>query len=58
MLNVQKSTFDRIGLGYDHSLSSCKTSSNALNRVICVHPTNNDNFDNTEVTDLKTEKCE
>ena len=55
MLNVQKSAYDRIGLSYDHSLSSCSTSSNALNRVIFVLPANNDNFDNSEVTDLKTE---
>ena len=52
MLNVKKSTFDKIGLGYDHSLSSCSTSSNTLNRVIFVPPANNDNF---EVTNLKTE---
>ena len=43
MLNFQKSASDKIGLGYDHSLSSCSTSSNALNRVIFVPPTNNDN---------------
>jgi len=54
MLNVQKSTSNKIGLGYDHSLSSCSTSSNALNRVIFVPPTNNDNFENNEVTDSKT----
>ena len=55
MLNVQKSAYDRIGLSYDHSLSSCSISSNVLNRVIFVLPANNDNFDNSEVTDLKTE---
>ena len=55
MLNVQKSASDRIGLGYDHSFSSCSTSSNALNRVIFVPPTNNDNSENDEVTDSKIE---
>ena len=54
MLNVQKSASDRIGLRYDHSLSSCSTSSNDLNRVIFVPLTNNDNSDNNEVTDIKT----
>ena len=36
MLNIQKSASDKTSLGYDHSLSSCNTSSNALNRVIFV----------------------
>ena len=54
MLNVQKSAFDKTGLKYDHSLSSCSTSSNDLNRVIFVPLTNNDNSDNNEVTDIKT----
>ena len=54
MLNVQKSASDKIGLEYDHSLSSCSTSSNDLNRVIFVPLTNNDNSDNNEVTDIKT----
>ena len=52
MLNFQKSASDKIGLRYDHSLSSCSTSSNALNRVIFVPPTNNDKF---KVTNPKTE---
>ena len=52
MLDFQKSAFDKTSLGYDHSLSSCNTSSNALNRVICVPPANNDNF---EVIDPKAE---
>ena len=52
MLNFQKSASDKTGLRYDHSLSSCSTSSNALNRVIFVPPTNNDNF---KVTNPKTE---
>ena len=30
MLNIQKLASDKTGLGYDHSLSSCSTSSNAL----------------------------
>ena len=52
MLNLQKYALDKIGLGYDYSLSSCCTSSNALNRVIFVSPANNDN---SKVTDPKTE---
>ena len=51
MLNFQKSTSDKTSLGYDHSLSSCNTPSNALNRVIFVAPANNDN---SKVTDPKT----
>ena len=51
MLNVQKSAFDKIGLEYDHFLSSCSTSSNALN-LIFIPPTNNEN---SEVTNPKTE---
>ena len=54
MLNVQKSTFDRTGLGYDHSFSFHSTSFNTLNRVIFIPPTNNDNSTNSEVTDPKT----
>ena len=50
LLNFQKSTSNKTGLGYDHSLFSCSTSSNALNRVIFVPPDNNDN---SEVTDPK-----
>ena len=55
MLNVQKPTSNWTSLRYDHSLSSCSTSSSALNKVIFVPLANNDNFDNTEVTDPKTE---
>ena len=51
MLNFQKSASDKTGLEYDHSLSSCSTSFNTLNRVIFIPPANNDNF---EVTNLKT----
>ena len=54
MLNVQKYASNKTGLGYDHSFSSCSTSSNALNRVICVPLANNDNSGNSEVTDPKT----
>ena len=55
MLNVQKSASDRIGLRYDHSLSSYSTSSNVLNRVIFIPLANNDNSDNnTDVTEIKT----
>ena len=52
MMHVHKSASNRTCLGYDRSLSSHSTSSNALNRVIFVPPANNDNF---EVTNLKTE---
>ena len=43
MLNFQKATFDKIGLGYDHSLSSCSTSSSVLNNVVFVSPAYNTN---------------
>ena len=33
MLNFQKVASNKIGLGYDHSLSSCSTSSSALSNV-------------------------
>ena len=52
MLNFQKSALNKTVLEYDHSHSSCSTTSNSLNRVIFVPPTNNDN---SEVTDPKTE---
>ena len=52
MLNFQKSASDKAGLKYNHSLSSCSTSSNTLNRVIFVLLANNDN---SEVIDTKTE---
>ena len=52
MLSFQKFAFDKTSLRYDHSLSSCSTSSNALNIVIFVPLANNDNF---EVSDPKTE---
>ena len=52
MLNFQKSPSDKTGLGYDHSLSSCSTFSNALNRVTFIPPANNDN---SKVIDSKTE---
>ena len=55
MLNIQKSASNRTGLGYNHSLSSCNTSSNVLNRVIFVLPPNNDNSDNIEATEIKIE---
>ena len=51
MLNFQKSASDKISLGYDHSLSSCSTSSNALNRVFFPLAIN----DNSEVTNPKIE---
>ena len=38
MLNFQKATSDKTGLGYDHSLSSCNTSSSALHNVNFVPP--------------------
>ena len=52
MLNFQMSASDKTSFGYDHSLSFWSTSSNSLNRVIFVPPTNNDNF---EVIDSRTE---
>ena len=52
MLNFQISTSDKTDLEYDHSLSSCNTSSKALNRVIFVPIANNDNC---EVIESKTE---
>ena len=52
MLNVQKPASNKTSLGYDHSLSSCNTSSNALNRVNFCSPDNNDN---SEVTNPKIE---
>ena len=55
ILNVQKTTSNKTSLGYDHSISSCCTSFNALNRVIFVSLANNDNSENNEVTDIKTE---
>ena len=55
ILNIQKSASDRIGLGYDHPLSSCSISSNVLNRVIFVPLTNNEKSDKTKVTKIKTE---
>ena len=57
MLNVKKSTSDKIGLGYDHSLSSFSTFSNTLNRVIFVPPNNNDYSNNSKVTDPKIENA-
>ena len=54
MMHVHKSASNRTCLGYDHSLSSHSTSSNALNRVIFVPPANNENSDNSKVTNPKT----
>ena len=41
MLNFQKAISNKTGLGYDHSLSSCSTSSSALNNVVFVSPASN-----------------
>ena len=41
MLNFQKATSNKTGLRYDHSLSSCSTSSSALNNVVFVPPASN-----------------
>ena len=41
MLNFQKVASDKTGLRYDHSLSSCSTSSSALNNVVFVSPASN-----------------
>ena len=38
LLNFQKCASDKIGLRYDHSLSSCSTSSSALNNVFFFVP--------------------
>ena len=38
MLNFQKATSNKTGLGYDHSLSSCNTSSSTLHNVNFVPP--------------------
>jgi len=51
MLNFVKSTSDKICLKYYHPLSSCSTSTNALNRVIFIPLTNNDKY---EITNPKT----
>ena len=45
MLSLQKSVFDRIGLGYDFSSPSIATSST----TIFVPPTNNDETKNNDV---------
>lgn len=42
MLNIQKAVFDKTGLRYVHSLSSCSTSYSALNNVVFVSPASND----------------
>ena len=55
ILNIQKFASNRTSLGYDHTLSSCSTSSNILNRVIFVPPANNENSDKTKVNKIKTE---
>ena len=52
MLNFEKATSNKKSLRYDHSLSSCSTSYNALNRVIFIPPTNHNN---SKVTEPKTE---
>ena len=36
MLNFQKDASNKTSLGYDHSLSSCSTSSSSLNNVVFV----------------------
>ena len=41
MLNFQNAAFDKTGLEYDHSLSSCSTSSSALNNVVFVSSASN-----------------
>ena len=40
MLNFQKVASDKTGLEYDHSLSSCSTSSSALSNVNFLPPSN------------------
>ena len=52
MLNFQKAAFDKTALEYDHSLSSCSTSSSALNNVVFVSPASNVE---PEIIESKTE---
>ena len=54
MMHVHKSASNRTCLRYDRSLSSHSTSSNALNSFIFVPPANNENSDNSKVTNPKT----
>ena len=50
MLNFKKAAYDKIGHGYNPSLSSSSTSSSALRDVIFVPPTTNVN---SKITDSK-----
>ena len=55
MLNIQKSAFDRIGLGYDFSSPSIASASS----TVFVSPTNNVEIENTNVkTDLASENID
>ena len=61
MLNFQKATTDKIGLGYDYSFSSCSTSSSALNNVVFVSPPSNAKLEKIEskienVSEVKHDK--
>ena len=48
MLNFQKAASDKTSFEYDHSISSHNTSTRAHNKVIFIHPTNNDNYKDNE----------
>ena len=52
MLNFQKATSVKTGLECDHSLSSCSTSSSALQNIVFVAPASNDK---PEITEPKIE---
>ena len=61
MLNFQKAVSDKTGLTYDHSLSSCSTSSSALNNVVFVSPPSNAKLEKIEskienVSEVKHDK--
>ena len=61
MLNFQKAASNKIGLGYDHSFSSCSTSFSALNNVMFVSPTSNVTLEKIEpkienVSEVKHDK--
>ena len=52
MTNFQKASSNKTGLWYDHSLSSCSTSSSALHNVVFVPPASNAK---PKITDPKVE---
>ena len=54
MLSIQKSAFDRIGLGYDFSSSSIASTST----TVFVPPTNNVKIENNDKTELASESLD